>query len=694
MNFKKYSAAKVVKIAIMLALCAGFAPAPQAHAQSPASHPDWPGKGQLFVGTCYQPIDRNPAQIKHDIAIMKNAGFTMVRMGDLSWDSFEPSEGQFEFEWFDKILAQMHAAGIKVIVDIPGLPAPIWLHQNYPGVDIVNQDGVRLHPATRYSDNISDPDYRRLTRQLAVKMLERYAHNPAVVAVGYDNEVGSSPMSYSESDRGRFIVWLKQRYGTIAALNKAWATQRWSRRINDWNQVYLPYGNGPGPNERNLDLHRFWSDVTIADLTDLDNVRKKYAPNLPAVSNLWPNAPAKGFNYLRSWDQYSTYGAEGFYPNPDDPMSAAFEVMMVKAGHQTPVWFNEFTAGGGGDYGMPGRSRMWAYFGLVYYSQTYLAWTFNSHIGGEEQSLFGLLDHDGRPSWKVSEFTTIAGEFKKLQTMGFPRYQQPQVAIEDSYETEWVTNPPPGPNTMKQYVTDNYSDQLKAAFKPFYRDNIDTAVFDIAHDPFDHYKLVLLPATYVMDQPTADAIRHYVANGGTVIMTGYSAKVDETGKWFETPLPGRLADVFGLRTSQFYRSKQPLKISFGGKQLTGLDGYYEVLEPSTAKVLATFGNTPQKGPAITINHFGKGKAIYLATASQAAFIAPLVRSLYAQLDIQRGPDTPSGVVARVVDGRTLYVNTNEEPATVSFTGTKRDVLTSSSHDRTLNLPGHGVALIQ
>ena len=65
--------------------------------QSAAQHPDWPRKGQLFVGTCYQPVDRSPEQIRQDIALMKQAGFTMVRMGDLSWDAFEPSEGQFEF---------------------------------------------------------------------------------------------------------------------------------------------------------------------------------------------------------------------------------------------------------------------------------------------------------------------------------------------------------------------------------------------------------------------------------------------------------------------------------------------------------------------------------------------------------------------------------------------------------------------
>ena len=170
------------------------------------AHPNWPGRGQLFVGTCYQPIDRTPEQIDRDIAIMKDAGFNVVRMGDLSWDSFEPSQGKFEFEWFDKIMDKMQANGIRVILDIPGSPAPIWLHRAYPGVDIVNQYGKRLPPAERYMDDISDPDYAREAAILADAMTKRYAHHPAVIAVGYDNEIGNGFMSYSEADRQRFIT--------------------------------------------------------------------------------------------------------------------------------------------------------------------------------------------------------------------------------------------------------------------------------------------------------------------------------------------------------------------------------------------------------------------------------------------------------------------------------------------------------
>ena len=132
------------------------------------------------MGTCYQPIDRSPEEIDNDIAIMKGAGFNVVRIGDLSWDSFEPSQGKFNFGWWDKILAKMHDNGIHVIMDIPGSPAPIWLHRTYPGVDIVTQNGTRLPPAERYMDDISDPDYARELGILADAMTKHFAHNPAI----------------------------------------------------------------------------------------------------------------------------------------------------------------------------------------------------------------------------------------------------------------------------------------------------------------------------------------------------------------------------------------------------------------------------------------------------------------------------------------------------------------------------------
>jgi beta-galactosidase len=661
-------------------------------AQEVNPHPGWPAPGQLFVGACYQPIDRSPDEIDHDIAIMKHAGFNVVRMGDLSWDSFEPSQGEFRFEWFDKIMDKMQANGIKVILDIPGAPAPIWLHRKYPGVDIVNQNGERRPPAERYMDNISDPNYVREIAILAEAMTKRYAHHPALIAVGYDNEIGNGFMSYSEADRQRFIAWLRKKYGTIEELNKDWATQRWSRRLNSFEDVDLPLADGPGPSERFLDLHRYWSDVTIARLRELDAIRSRNMPNSPAISNLWDNAPRRGFDYLSTYKSYVSYGAEGFYPG--DPISGAFGALMTKGALPTPMWFNEFTAGGGGCYGTPGKSHMYAYLGLMMGAQGILAWTFNSHLGGEEQALFGLVDHDGRPSWKVDEFGRIATEFRELEKYGFPRYTHPEIAIAYSFDS-FVDSHPNGPsNTTLQYFAPSYTDQVQSAFEPFFRGNLDTAIINVGHEDLSPYKLVVIPADYVMDESSAKAIRDYVNRGGTVLMTAFSAKVDEHGQWFNTPLPGRLSDVFGLRTSQFYKPDTEPEFTLDGKTVKGSIRFYEVLEPGTAETVAKFSNIADHPPALTLNKFGKGRAYYLAAPAQPSFVSAILGALYEPLGLQPGPSSPEGVFARVVNGRTLYVNTTDEVKKVILRKDVHGVISNRSYKGEIELPPYGEEFVQ
>ncbi|HXD78833.1 MAG TPA: beta-galactosidase, partial [Puia sp.] len=60
---------------------------------------------ELYVGANYHPHDdKDPAKIKRDIALMQAAGFKVVRMGHLAWDSYEPAEGKFDFAWFDQVM--------------------------------------------------------------------------------------------------------------------------------------------------------------------------------------------------------------------------------------------------------------------------------------------------------------------------------------------------------------------------------------------------------------------------------------------------------------------------------------------------------------------------------------------------------------------------------------------------------------
>ena len=209
---------------------------------------------------------------------------------------------------------------------------------------------------------------------------------------------------------------------------------------------------------------------------------------------------------------------------------------------------------------------MYAYLGLAMGAQGILAWTFNSHQGGEEQALFGLVDHDNTPSWKVDEFARIAAEFKELSQYGFPRFTHPQVAIAYSFDSNIASSPNGPSNTTLAYFKPAYAQQVQGAFEPLFRANLDAAIINIGHDSLTPYKLVIVPADYVMDPASASAIRAYVEGGGTVLMTAFSAKVDEHGQWFDTPLPGLLSDVFGLKTNAFYTADQSLKFELAVDQ--------------------------------------------------------------------------------------------------------------------------------
>jgi beta-galactosidase len=170
--------------------------------------------------------------------------------------------------------------------------------------------------------------------------------------------------------------------------------------------------------------------------------------------------------------------------------------------------------------------------------------------------------------------------------------------------------------------------------------------------------------------------------------------VDETNQWFDSPLPGRLSDVFGIRTAEFYRPTNPPEIGFNGKTLTATIPFYEVVEPRTAKPVVTFSNTPEKSPAMTVNAFGKGRAFYLAVPSQISVLSPLVRSLYAELNIERGPETPAGVYARVIDGRMLVVNTTNEEKSIAIAGTRHGVLSGKSYTDTIRLQPYDADLVE
>lgn len=101
----------------------------------------------------------------------------------------------------DGVFSLCNERDVHVFLDLPTRPAPSWLHKKYPSIDIVNEDGIRQKPVTRYMEDVGDPHFREYAYRMARKLVERYHNHPALLSFELCNELGSGYHSYSETAR-------------------------------------------------------------------------------------------------------------------------------------------------------------------------------------------------------------------------------------------------------------------------------------------------------------------------------------------------------------------------------------------------------------------------------------------------------------------------------------------------------------
>lgn len=665
----------------------------------------------LFAGTNYHPHDWAETRWEKDIALMKDAGMTVVRLGHLCWDSFEPQDGVFTFEWFDRVMDAFQAADMQVVLDVATRPAPLWLHAKDPFVTVTDAHGRHQRPHTRYMEDVGHSGFQNHALRFAKALACRYQAHPALFAFGLCNELGAGFVSCSAAVEQRFRDWLGNKYGSIDALNRAWSGHRWSRRHQSFEDVFLPVSTVSQVSpERMLDLERFHSDEIIAYMGRLREVIRNHAPHAREVTNHWSENGDRGFDYLKAYRTLIDLPGAGFYPgiNPEDTDAVIGACLVMThriAESDAPIWCVEFQTGTFGGYACPpGAMRMYAWLCLLYRSQAAIAWTWRSMLGGEEQYLFGLLDHDGELSRKYAEFKTIAEDYRLLSSLGLPRRIKPEIGLAYSYESLKVSR-----HSKSQYRT-GYVEQLLQVFKALFRRNLDCNVIDL-RDIQGEYALIIVPGHVMMDPESARNLREYVRGGGTVVMTACSAKVNEHNQVFDTPQPGLLEDVFGIRANGFERNrthvgdvnegglekKNPnlfryqVSVRMGEKTVSPGVDYYEILELKTAQCLAVLTGLPETLPAVSFNRYGAGTAIYTAIPAAEDLTDLLLAHLCEKLGLDRGLPTPEGVAARRIgEMDTLYVNTTAHTVEIALPCSARSMLDGQRHGVECRLAPYGV----
>jgi beta-galactosidase len=237
-----------------------------------------------------------------------------------------------------------------------------------------------------------------------------------------------------------------------------------------------------------------------------------------------------------------------------------------------------------------------------------------------------------------------------------------------------------------KYFPVQHENQVQACWDMFYWRNMDSRMLDIKYSSLD-YKLLFVPGVAVMDDLTANKIREYVENGGTVVMTSNSAIVDTTGQIFATTRPGRLSDVFGIRLGSFEETEAMNEISrkgYTGKKLevtykgTAVDTEserFDLVDLKGAQAIGMITSLDKDYPIITLNNYGKGRAIYVGLPANGNVLGGLLDELIDELGIQKGPDVPSGVMARQIDkNHFLYLNVSGDPKEIKVNGKSKSML--------------------
>lgn len=245
------------------------------------------GKKQAFqwdsmtMGTCYYPEHWDESLWESDLDRMLRVGISTIRIGEFAWNKFEPEEGRFTYDFFDRFLELCEKKGMKVIFGTPTATPPAWLTEKYPEVLNARQDGVLYRHGGRRHYNYNSPKYQELCARIVDKIAAHIGRHPSIVGWQIDNELNCEIGEfYSEADDRAFRVFLQKKYGGIDRLNQAWGAVFWNQTYTDWGEVHLPrtlVGEQQNPHQI-LDYNRFVSDSVLRFCQMQSAVLRRHIP--------------------------------------------------------------------------------------------------------------------------------------------------------------------------------------------------------------------------------------------------------------------------------------------------------------------------------------------------------------------------------------------------------------------------------
>lgn len=659
----------------------------------------------LAYGGDYNPEQWPEALWPEDIRLMREAGVTMVSVGIFSWALLEPEPGRYDFGWLDRLLALLHEAGIAVDLGTPTVAPPAWFYRAHREALPVSREGLRYEFGSRGAICHSSPAYRRAAAAITEQLALRYGDHPALALWHVHNEYGVPVNAcYCDTCADGFRHWLRERYGTLEAVNEAWGTAFWGQNYGAFEQINPPRATPTVANPaQRLDYARFADATMRANFTAERDILRRLSPGIPVTTNFMTALSQCDSADYWAWGREVDMVTNDHYLITDGRrthvnLAMAADLTRSVAGGAPWLLLEHSTSGVSwqprNPAKRPGEMARNSLGHVARGSEGALFFQWRQSRRGAEKFHSAMLPHAGTDSRVWREVVALGADLAKLGEVRGSRTVADAAMVWD-WQSWWA-----------QRLEWRPSEDLDARERAdsFYEVLYDRHLtVDFAHPEADlsSYPLVVVPALYLATARAGDNLRAYVEGGGTLVVSCFSGIVDEHDAVHPGPYPGALRDVLGLVVEEFSPLTEGGRVRLtgpGGAELTG-DVWSEMVVERGAETVWTYADGFAAGhPAVTRHRLGRGTAWYLSTRLAPHDLATLLAPVCADAGLADRPDLPRDVevVHRTGDGGSYLfaINHGDTDAKVPHPTPGTELLTGERSAGHLAVPAGAVRVLR
>ena len=560
---------------------------------------------------------------------------------------------------------------------------PAWLVTAHPEILPVTADGTRLAFGARQHYCPSAPAYRDAATDLARRLAERYGNHPAVAMWHIGNEYGEHvPTCYCERSARAFRRWVQARYRELDRLNDAWGGAVWSQDYTSWDQIEPPR---TAPTFRNpaqqLDFARFSSDELLACFAAEREVLSAYSPGKPVTTNF--TGLFRSVNQFR-WAAGLDVVSVDNYPDPADAeahVTSAMACDLTRSVGGGRPWLLMEQAPSAVNWRSvnvpkaPGQYRALSLQAVARGADAVLSFQWRAAATGAEKFHSGMVPHAGTDSRGWRAVLSLGMELRRLAPVA-GHLVRAEVALLLDWENWWALELDAHPTSCLRFT-----DLLGELYRPLLQGGVNA---DSAHPESDlsGYRLILVPALYLVSDAGADNVRRFVADGGTALITFSSGIVDPRDRVRLGGYPAPWRDLLGLRIEDLAPLPDGAAVLLEGRAaaVTGAAGrlWQDVIDLRGADPLLSYGDGHLAGDvAVTRHEHGRGTAFYLGTLPDRATLGHLVGQACQVAGVPVWASLPSGVEAVQRDGYMFLISHLNQPAEVDLGARRLDLLTGA-----------------